>query len=656
MPPRLSFHRLSSLALFSTAMALPTLAQAAPPENSSTAVVMSSTAIAGIHDNEIFQRAGTAPASVANISVSLASPPSTTTYKYYSVSLLNSSGTRESVLAEGTYTGASLLNFSLSTGNARRKVRVSFYDASNVERLRWDSPGFSVGEVFLVAGQSNAGSHGDTEGTVLTANALHVAVDPTAANPWLQPVTEPMAYTTAFGSPFNGSPWGNFANTLGSKLGVPVAVLNASWGGSAVEYWDSTLTASTTPVKDLNNNPVVLFDRLKLGASTLKRLTSTPGQLQCGFRAVLWHQGESNSERDFTTDPSKPQQPSRSWYASKLKTVAQDFRNLTGCTQPWMVASATWLAPHYRVDDKMDPSTKWAAEFEIRKGQRYLATREPVTSSEPVFQQGPDTDLLAGDDPRSPYFGPKAYRWDGVHMTRQGLNLHGQLWAERVAGTLGASSVLVEKDLVPEVTKVWNMYATTLGRTPEEMSFDNEGLRYWVQVLTLNPGSATEASIQSSFQGSDEFAIRDTFQRTVNRRPSWWEVNYWGAEMSAGRTTRANLASVDRVGYENTLTPNGKKVFLLYVNVMGRTLPEITADPGGMSYWTSVLDNNWASEAAIADSFRTSSEYRVRTAFVKSKGRQPTQAELNTFMPKVTSSTSPTDAWLANDVWVNAAN
>jgi hypothetical protein len=655
MPPRLSFHGLSSLALFSTAMALPTLANAAPPENNSTAVVMGSTAIAGIRDNEIFQRVGTTPGSVANISVHLTSPPSSATYKYYSISLLNDSNTRESVLSEGAYTGASLLNFSLSTGNSRRKVRVSFYDASNIERLRWDSPGFSVGEVFMIAGQSNVGSHGDTEGTVLTANTLHRAVDPTGAISWL-PVTEPLAYTTASGGQYYGSPWASFANNLSSKLGVPVAVLNASWGGSALEYWDSTLTPATTQVRDLNGNPVVLFERLKLGASALKRLTATQGRLQCGFRAVLWHQGESNSERDFTTDPSKPQQPSRSWYAARLKGVAQDFRNLTGCTQPWMVASATWLAPHYRQDDGLNPATKWAAETEIRKGQRYLANRAPVTSGEPVFLPGPDTDMLVGEDPRSPYSGPKAYRWDGVHMTRQGLNLHGQLWSERVAGMLGAGSVRVEKDLVPEVTKVWNMYTTTLGRTPEEMNFDNEGLRYWVQVLTTNPGSSTEAGIQSSFQSSDEFAIRDTFQRTVNRRPSWWEVNYWGTEMSAGRTTRANLAFTDRVGYENTLTTNGKRVFLLYVNVMGRTLPEIQADAGGMNYWTSLLDNNQVSEAGIAEAFRTSPEYRVRTAFVKSKGRQPTQAELSTFMPKVTSSTSPTDAWLANDVWVNAAD
>ncbi len=83
MLPGLSFHGLSSLALFATAMALPTLANAAPPENNSTAIVMGSTAITGIHDNEIFQRVGTKPDSVARISVKLTSTPSTATYTYY---------------------------------------------------------------------------------------------------------------------------------------------------------------------------------------------------------------------------------------------------------------------------------------------------------------------------------------------------------------------------------------------------------------------------------------------------------------------------------------------------------------------------------------------------------------------------------------------
>ncbi|MES2162977.1 MAG: sialate O-acetylesterase [Pseudomonadota bacterium] len=652
-PP--SFHgALSSLTLLTASLALHTAAHAAPPENPA-AVVMGSSAISGIQDNEIFQR--DMPQNLASIAIKLVAPPSAATYSYYSISLLGANNARESVLAEGAYTGASLLNFTLAPQAAFRKIRVSFYKtASLVEGLRWDSPGLNAGEVFLVAGQSNAGNHGDTEGTPFTAQLKHRAIDPVGGVSW-QPLQEPVPYTTSSGGQYYGSPWGSFADDLGARLGVPVAVLDVAWGGSAVEYWDSSVTAATTKVFDPNRNnaPVVLFDRLKLGAGFLKHLTATDGQLKCGFRAVLWHQGESNAERDFVADPNKPP-PSRTWYAAKLKGVAQDFRNLTGCTQPWMVASATWLAPHVRVDDHLDPSTKGAAEAEIRAGQRYLGGRAAVSATEPEFRAGPDTDLLIGDDPRAPYLAPKAYRWDGIHMTRQGLTVHGQLWSARVAHMIDPvnHALETEKELSYEAKTVAGLYVSVLDRTSDEIERDREGIRYWVQTLTLNPGRATEAAIQSAFQGSDERFVRDTFQATLNRRPAWWEASYWVTELGARRTTRANLAAADRVAYENTLTPNGKKVFQLFVNVMGRTLPDIVGDPGGMNYWTGILNSNAASEAGIADSFRSSPEYRVRAAFVQSKGRQPSPAEINVFVAKLTPST--TDAWLANDVWVNAAN
>jgi hypothetical protein len=70
-----------------------------------------------------------------------------------------------------------------------------------------------------------------------------------------------------------------------------------------------------------------------------------------------------------------------------------------------------------------------------------------------------------------------------------------------------------------------------------------------------------------------------------------------------------------------------------------------------MAYWTSVLDNNQATESAIANSFRSSSEYRVRTAFVKSFNRQPTQTELNYYIANMG---SRNDADLAEYVWQSA--
>lgn len=632
-------------------------ATATPLENKALSPNIVSTSIVGIREGEIFQR--DMPQNSAQITVSLKTPPSTIIYKYYTISLLNDFGVRQSVLVEGAYNGSSLLTFSLPPQSKFRKIRLSFYDNKSVELLRWDSPSFNVGEVFIVAGQSNVANHGDTEGNTeeFTGNNLSRMVDPTNPNVWTQ-LKAPMLYATSWDYPRTGSPWPSFVNDLGTKLAsnprygdvsiIPIAIVNVAYGGSSIEVWNPKATT------DQNGTPMVLFNRLLLAANVLKHYTPTSGVYSCGFRAVLWHQGESNSNRDFNTPTqTNIQELSRKSYANQLKNIAQSFRNSSGCTAPWMVAKASWLAPHWRTDAKFNPDTKFSAETEIREGQMYLPNRLRLNNNEPVFYAGPDTDLLTGDDPALPGV-HKAYRSDGIHMNRLGLKLHGKLWSSYVANMIDPNNqvLLKEKDIVPEVNTVYNTYINALNRTPEEVSFDNEGMRYWTQALTLHPEIKND--MYKSFLNSDERYVRDTFQKTVGRRPTWWEVNYWVGELASGRTTKNNLAANDRVGFENTLTQNGKKVFLLYVNILGRRLPDILADTNGFNYWLNFMNSNSSSESYIQSAFYSSTEYRVRNAFIKAKGRQPNYNELISYMSQVNSNT--TDAWLIDNVFNNAVN
>lgn len=620
----------AALTLLSASLIPFATAFAAPAENGAASVLSGGT-ITGIRVNEIFQR--NMPQNSANITLKVVSKPLTSVYKYYSISLLNAYGTRQSVLAEGNYTGQDLLSFSLPPQVNFSQIRVSFYNSSMVESLRWNSPLFNVGEVFLVAGQSNAANHGYVGSTPWFADARHRAIDPAAPNSWSQ-LQAQMPYTTSWGAPTNGSPWVSFADELSSKLGgVPVALLNVAVGGSPLEWWQAGEAHD-------------YFSRLLLGGSTLSRLDAG-GANTCSFRAVLWHQGESNAERNFGVDTNGQfGPPDRKWYAQTLMQVARDFRTQTGCAQPWMVASVSWLDVQSRINDGLDVSTKFRAETETRKGQRFLWNHTPADASEPVFKAGPDTDLMNGE---TPAYGAAGYRFDGIHMSRSGLELHGRLWAARVANMINpALPLATEKDLVPEASEVWNAFVNTLGRTPEEMELDNEGFRWWVQTKITNPG----VDVVAAMAASDEKYVRDTFQSQLGRRPATWESNYWVAQLASGATERASLIGPNHVGYENTLSPNGKKIFQLYVNVMGRTLPEIRQDTGGMAYWTNVLDNNWATEADIANNFRTSVEYRVRNAFVKSFGRQPSQAEMDKYFP---TAGSYSDAALAQAVWDNEA-
>lgn len=619
-------NRIAALTLVPTFLIPLATAVAAPAENGA-AGRLGSGALGGIRINEIFQR--TMPQNSADVVLRVVAPPPY--HNYYSISLLNAFGTRQTVLKEGSYNGQSILSFSLPPQANFSQVRVSFYNSSMVEGFRWDSPLFNVGEVFLVAGQSNAANHGEVGATPWFADAKHRAIDPDNAGTWTQ-LQARMPYATPKEMSTTGSPWVSFANELSSRLGgVPVALLNVAFGGSALEFWEQGHSEN-------------LFSRLVVARQTLSRL-NTNGSNTCSFRAVLWHQGESNAERDFgvgTNGQYGP--PDRKWYAQALTKVAKDFGQ-TGCTQPWMVASASWLDLGNRINDKKDPTTKFRAETEVRKGQRYLWSRSPLNAQEPVFKAGPDTDLMNGE---TPAHGAPGYRFDGIHMSRAGLELHGKLWAARVANLINPALPLsTEKDLIPEVTTVWNAFINTMGRTAAEIELDNEGLRWWAQSKIVNPG----IDVASSMATSDEKFVRDTFQNVLSRRPTWWEANYWVTQLATGATTRGSLIGPSKVGYEFTLSPNARKIFRLFVNTMGRTLPEIQQDAAGLAYWTSVLDSNAASEASIDSSFRTSAEYRVRSAFVKSFGRQPNAAELNKYI----SSTSLSDAALAQAVWTNEA-
>lgn len=613
-------------------------ALAAPAENPATA--QNITNVAGIREGEIFQRA--LPQNSASITLKLGSIPA---YKYYSISFIDNRGYRQSIVSEGSYSGSPLLSFTMAPQNVFKNIRLSFYDTNNVERLRYNSPSFNVGEVFIVAGQSNAANHGHTQSTVLHANNLARMVDANNPGVWLQ-LSGQMPGATFWDYPRNGAPWASFADTLGSKLAynngfVPIGIVNVAYGGSSLEVWDPRATT------DQNGKPMVLFNRLTKAADAVKRLNPN-GTFSCGFRSVLWHQGESNSNRDFDTDKKGTYaEPSRKLYANQLKYVAQSFINSSGCVQPWVVAKASWLAPHWRTDANFNPATKFDAETEVREGQDYLTNRLRLNNNEPIFYNGPDTDLITGDDPA---IGARsAYRSDGIHMNLLGLKMHGQLWAHYVANMIDPvnQKLLTEKDVVPEVAELYNIYTSALIRTPQEIAFDKEGMRYWTQVLTLNP--ALKNDIYQSFLNSDERYIRDVYQYTVGRRPTWWEVNYWVAELQAKRINRNNLA--DKVGFENTLTPSGKKIFRLYVNILGRRLPDILEDRAGLEYWTNVLNNNPNSENSIVNAFATSPEYRLRAAFIKAKRRQPTYAEFNMYLPQ----TNNSDAVLTDYIWNNVA-
>ncbi len=249
-----------------------------------------------------------------------------------------------------------------------------------------------IGEVFVITGQSNSANHGDERqqpksGLVaaLANGRWQIANDP-----------QPGASGSA------GSFLPPFGDAMVERFKVPVGLVAAGVGATSVREWlprdtrfpnPPTLTGNVSRLENGEwSSKGTLFDGL------VKRMKSLGPR---GFRAVLWHQGESDANQtDKTRTLSGP------LYEQHLALLIRESRRAIGWDAPWFVAQASYHTP----EDRGSP--------EIRAAQAALWSKG-------IALEGPDTDALDG-----------AFRdggGKGVHFSGAGLREHGARWAQKVA-------------------------------------------------------------------------------------------------------------------------------------------------------------------------------------------------------------------------------
>lgn len=224
-----------------------------------------------------------------------------------------------------------------------------------------------VGEVFVGAGQSNSTNAGEekarqTSGMVssFSGRSWQMADDP-----------QPGPHDNSQG----GSFWPAFGDAMYARYHVPIGVAVTGHGGTSSFQWQPE-------------------DGSGLFAWMMTRIYQL-GPL--GFRAVLWHQGESDVETP--TDV----------YVKNLTTIIRRSTQDAGWEFPWFLAQASY----HNVDLLSLPR--------VRAGQKQLWETG-------VALEGPDTDTLVGD-----------YRdrgGSGIHFSPKGLKAHGEMWAEKVGAYL----------------------------------------------------------------------------------------------------------------------------------------------------------------------------------------------------------------------------
>ena len=282
-------------------------------------------------------------------------------------------------------------------------------DIASVERV-------GVGEVFVAIGESNAANFGDPPMSPLDDRVS--AYDPSVG--WRH-ADDPQPGAAGAG----GSPWPAMGDRLVAEYDVPVAILSRGVGSTTVSQWlpGSSLYPTIT-------------NALAMTGSN-------------GVRAVLWHQGESDS---VIGTPS-------AGYKSSLGTIIEQSRIDAGYAVPWGVALASY-----------DQGATTQNQAQVIAGQLAVITDFPL-----VFL-GAQTDNFHA-------LGYTAT--GGTNFNAAGLAEHGRQWAECVR----SNSFLKPTGSVV----ITNMSIDVSGRLSVGWSADSN-VTYQVQSKTnLLQGSWTNA-------------------------------------------------------------------------------------------------------------------------------------------------------------------
>lgn len=279
---------------------------------------------------------------------------------------------------------------------------------SRVERV-------GVGEVFVIAGQSNAqGVRRDGErATDDRVNSVNYFYEPKN-----YPNDPPAPEFVHLEGPNSIAPrgmgawcWGTLGDLLANRLNVPILFFNAAFEGTSVRNWAETATGQQTlsdyaPVYYEPKHPYYPLQlALQFYANTY------------GVRAVLWHQGEADNQ--FDTPPAT--------YADRLRTVINQSRTDFGRNVAWVVARASYGDLLGGVDTK------------VIDGQN-----QAIASAGNVFA-GPNTDNIQVPRSRAPLY-------DVVHFDNPGLRDVASAWNASLTDNFFSSAAPFSPAAAPTIT------------------------------------------------------------------------------------------------------------------------------------------------------------------------------------------------------------
>jgi hypothetical protein len=266
-----------------------------------------------------------------------------------------------------------------------------------------------VGEVFLIAGQSNAQGLRDNPGPSATDDRVNYIVYDNTVNSLFDPPAPTFAQLTsdAVIGPRGQTAWmwGLLGDRLTRKLNVPVLFINAAWDGTAVRNW--TESAAGKPTSNVfggfNYPPAMPYANLLMATRYYANLL--------GARAILWMQGESDNFAKTSTQE----------YARDLQLLINTLSGDTGKRITWVIARTSRLT-------NTSPA--------VIAGQNQVINT-PFNSTYP----GPETDEL---------FVPRP---DGIHFYGlEGLTILANAWNNSLNTTFFSTVTPLVPAALPPIT------------------------------------------------------------------------------------------------------------------------------------------------------------------------------------------------------------
>jgi|GEM_PF-1770602 len=417
-----------------------------------------------------------------------------------------------------------------------------------------------IGEVFLVAGQSNA--FGVQEAGGASDDRVSVAdFRDNDVNEQLMPVRFSHADGGANVGPSNPLYiWGQLGDQLVRRLQVPVLFIGAAQPGTTSEQWRKTAEG------DMGSSSLLLPYR-RLGAVLFHYTART------GARAVLWHQGEG--------DVGRGQQQ----YFDNVQFVINKSRQQANFgALAWVVSRASYSLG--------------------QSDGGVINAQNQLISNVPNVYAGPSTDGLVGPDNRA----------DNVHFSGSGLSRLTDMWNQSLSDDFFTRSLPFSPSSdAPSITtgyilpntaapgsQIWVPYVQ---RGPFE-----GGNQFKAQLLNSGGGVIAESGISTQNplpltlpgglpSGSYRARVVSTQPNLTGSAGEAFQVFPGASSGSNNAPTQPAVAggtpdaSINRIGYKYDAPSHGFQLLVSATGAVDVRLERIDGGYFGETNWASAGDN-----------------------------------------------------------------